>query len=316
MPKATSKSKNKYQDNLKSPFGIALDTFIETGHFTLTNEIVTFELLTYFREYLKRQPKPSSELDYKFYLDNVTFNVGAPTLSSQGGLREAAVDAFLDQIFSFSPKWSVIAFDNVTILQGENYYPLSSRFILQFLARFAVMEDDLTELTITNALIITNTEFHAWAWMRFLIALQKFDSLTLELLSNEDREDNFLLLCEALQYARIKILNLGETNISMTGYHALNNLLDKNYFIEKMLIKEPTDLDSRAIFKKINERLPAGRTGKQRFDIEKFNQAEFLRFILNAQNALQHETDDREISKLKREIEFILAGVSHLGKKS
>ncbi len=188
----------------------------------------------------------------------------------------------------------------MTILQGENYYPLSSYFILVFLARFAPMEDDLTELTITNA------EFHAWAWMKFLTNPPRLDCLTLELLPNKDQEDNFLLLCQALQYAKIKILNLSDTEISMKGYHALNELLDKNYFIEKMLIKEPIDPESRAIFKKINERLPEGRAGKQRFDSVKFNQTEFLRFILSAQNALQHETDENEIRRQKKVIEFLL----------
>lgn len=56
----------------------------------------------------------------------------------------------------------------------------------------------------------------------------------------------------------------------------------------------------------INQRLVEGRTGQQRFDLERFNQAEFLRLILKAQNALAHETDETTIRKLKREITFLL----------
>lgn len=206
----------------------------------------------------------------------------------------------------FSSKWSVIALDNVTIFHEENYYPFSASFIFEFLAGLAPFQDGSVEFTITKELIITNAEFHSWAWMKFLKIPPTLDNLTLELLPDEDQQENLLHLCDALRYAKIKILNLGETEINLEGYHALNELLDKNYFIEKMLIKKPTDPESRDIFKKINERLPAGRTGKQRFDIVKFNQTEFLRFILNAQNVLQSETDENEIKRQKEIIEFLL----------
>ena len=301
MPKATTKSEPNPQDKPKSSFDVALDTFIESGHFTLNNEIVTAEMLTYFREYLKKQAKPCSEQNYKLYLRNVTFNVELTALYSQEDRLKASVGALLDQFFGFSPKWGVIVLDNVTISQGDNRYLLSSYFIAGLLSQLGVMKDYLTELSIMKA------EFHLWAWIRFLTIPPRLDSLTLELPNeNEDKEDNLIVLCDALQYAKIKTLNLGASEISVQGYHALNELLDKNYFIEKMQLKEPTDPESQAIFKKINERLAEGRTGKQRFDIEKFNQAEFLRLLLKAQSALQHETDDRKISKLKKEIKFLL----------
>ena len=272
MPKATTKSKHNPQDKPKSSFDVALDTFIESGHFTLNNEIVTAEMLTYFREYLKKQAKPCSEQNYKLYLRNVTFNVELTALYSQEDRLKASVGALLDQFFGFSPKWGVIVLDNVTISQGDNRYLLSSYFIAGLLSQLGVMKDYLTELSIMKA------EFHLWAWIRFLTIPPRLDSLTLELPNeNEDKEDNLIVLCDALQYAKIKTLNLGASEISVQGYHALNELLDKNYFIEKMQLKEPTDPESQAIFKKINERLAEGRTGKQRFDIEKFNQAEFLR---------------------------------------
>lgn len=307
MPKAKTKSKYNHPDEPNWSIDIAVDTFLETGHFTLTNERVTTEVLIYFTEYLKKQPKPSPELDYKFYLENVTFSLEIPTLSSQEEFREATIGLFLNQVFSCSHKWRVIAFDNVSILQDKNYYPLSLRFILLFLARFKISEDDLIGLSVTNALIITNARFHPWAWIRFLTNSPRFDRLTLELLLNEEQEDNIMVLCEALHYAKIKILNFGNTKINVEGYQALYELLDKNYFIEKMQLKEPTDPAAFTLFKKINERLPAGRTGKQRFDIERFNQAEFLRLFFLAKNALKYELDDKvKIRQLENEIEFLL----------
>ncbi|MFZ0219706.1 MAG: hypothetical protein WAL30_05835, partial [Candidatus Aquirickettsiella sp.] len=107
-------------------------------------------------------------------------------------------------------------------------------------------------------------------------------------------------------YAKIQAVNLGNANISAEGYQNLYELLTKNYFIEKLQIKEPTDPESLVIFKKIKECLSEDRTGKQRFDVERFNQAEFLRLFSQAKNARQHETDESEISRLEKEIKFIL----------
>ncbi|WP_342220215.1 hypothetical protein [Rickettsiella endosymbiont of Miltochrista miniata] len=254
MLRATTKTKHyDHQDKPNSSFDTVLDSFLETGHFTLTNEIVTIELLSYFIQYLNlnKPARPSSKLDYKFYLDNVAFDLGVQNFSSD----IKPVRIFMDKIFSFSPKWSVIALDNVSILQDENYYPLSAYFILEFLARFGVLEDNPAKLTITNALIITNAEFHRWAWMRFLTKPPRFDSLTLELLPNEEQEEDFLHLCDALQYAEIYVLNLGNTEITARGFRALNQLLDKNYWIKKVLLREPTDRESRAIVKKYARKL-------------------------------------------------------------
>lgn len=301
MPKATIKSKNSSADKPKLSLDAALDSFIETGHFELNNEILTAEWLIYFIEYLDKLPKTCFEQNCKLYLSQVTFNAEFPTIYSQEERLEATVGLFLNQLFHYSTKWHVVALDNVTILQGEDRYLLSPHFIDRLLLQLSVMTDSLTELSITNA------EFHSFAWIRFLTIPPKLDILTLELL-NEDKSktDNLIVLCEALQYAKIKTLNLANTELSAEGYQALHALLDKNYFIEKMQLKAPRDPESEAIFKKINERLPEGRTGKQRFDLEKFNQAEFLRLILEAQNVLQHETDEIKIRTLKIEIKFLL----------
>jgi hypothetical protein len=285
MPKATTKSKNTNQTKPKSSFDIASDAFIKTGHFTLTNEILNSELYD-FAEYLKKQPKPSSERDYKFYLENVTFNIEEPRHYSQTEAREYADEEVLYQlqeVFSFSPKWSVIALDNVTISQGENYYPLSSYFIYRFMNRIKVEKNDVIKLIITNALIITKAEFHVWAWMRLCtIPSLRLASLTLELLPHEANEDNFMVLCEALEHSVIQLLNLGNTEISMKGYRALNKLLDQNCFIEKLLLKEPTDPASRAIFKNNKDRLlyldhekfPGGRWPLCKLDINQLTEDE------------------------------------------
>ena len=300
MPKSNFNS----QQLTRSDVDEVLNSFLKTGHFILTNGIITTRALNYMMEDLAQQPKSSTKLDYKLYLDNVTFDTEIQNLSIDS--LENLIHLFLDKLLSFSLKWSVIAFDNVNILQDKNYYPLSSRFILYFLARFAPFADGSTELAITKALIITNAEFHSWAWMRFLIKRPLFKHLTLELLPNEDEVNNIMLLCQALHYAKIKEVNFGNTNISAEGYQTLYKLLTKNYFIEKMQIKKPTDLVSLIIFKKINACLLEDRSGKQRFDVERFNQAEFLRLFSQTKNALQNETNESEISKLEKEIKFLL----------
>jgi gas vesicle protein len=300
MPKATMKSKHNHPDETTSSFDIALQNFRESGHFILSNEILTTQRLADFTECLKARDNSFPEAHYKLSLSYVTFKLDLPNSYTQEDSGEAVLWQ-LQQLFSFSPKWHVIALDNVAIWQGEHRYSLSSYFIDGLLAQLDRIKDYLTELSITKA------EFPACGWMRFLTIPPKLDILTLELPNDdEDNADNLIVLCEALQYAKIKSLNLADTEIDVEGYQALNTLLDKNYFIEKMLLKEPTDPESQVIFKKMNQRLVEGRTGQQRFDLEKFNQAEFLRLILKAQNALTHETDETAIRRLKREITFLL----------
>ncbi len=301
MPKSNFNSQTRLA---RSDVDKVLNSFLKTGHFILTNGVVTTRALNTMIKDLARQPKSTTKLDYKLYLDTVAFDPEVQNLSIDA--LENLIHLFLDKLFSFSPEWSVIALDNVSILQGEKYYPLSSRFILYFLARFAPFEDGSAELAITKTLMITNAEFHSWAWMRFLIKRPLFKHLTLELLPNEDEVDHIMLLCQALHYAKIKEVNLGNTHISAEGYQTLYKLLTKNYFIEKIQIKKPTDPVSLIHFKKINEYLSEDRSGKQRFDKERFNQAEFLRLFSQAKNALQHETNESEIIKLENEIKFIL----------
>lgn len=313
MPKATTKSPQLHPENSSSHFTIALNNFLETGHFILTDEVVTTDALEYMLEYLaEEQAAASTHLDYRLYLDNVIFDIETPENFSHRNPRECTDDALiylLDKILAFSPKWSVIGLDNVTILQGESYYPLSFYFIW-YLAPLIVTpaENSKTgrkELIATKELIITHAEFHPWVWNRVL-PLSQLNRLTFELLPNADQAENLLHLCDVLRYVKLKCLNLGETQISLEGYRALHELLAKNYFIEKMIIKKPTDPESLEIFNQINERLPEGRTGKQRFDRLKFNQAEFLRYLFNAQRALENETDPNEIDKQKKIIEFLL----------
>lgn len=251
MPKATINLQQNNPNKQKSAFDVALDSFQDSGNFTLSNAIVNSELI-YFGEYLKTKANPPSEQNYQFHLSNITFNVETPTPYSEENTLEDASEIVLHQlqtIFKFSRKWRVIALHNVTIAQGEHAYPLSAYFIYRLLRQLAVMKHHLNELSITNA------EFHPWVWIRFLALPLVLNSLTLALLPNEDKDDNLIVLCEALQYTKIKNLSLGDTEISVEGYHALNKLLDTNYFIEKMQLKEPIDPESQTIFRKINERL-------------------------------------------------------------
>ena len=97
-----------------------------------------------------------------------------------------------------------------------------------------------------------------------------------------------MLVSQALHYAKIKVLDLRNTEFSLESYQALNQLLSKNYYIEKLHINKPIDPESLVIFKEINQRLSKNRTGEQRFDRERFNQDEFLRLFREAKNSLQY----------------------------
>ena len=195
--------------------------------------------MNYCINYLGRQASNFISWDCRVDLKNVTFVVEPlenPALSPD--YRDKQIQLLLDQILKFSSIWTVIAFDDVTVFHKENYYPLSSSFILYFLARFAPFADGSTELTISK-LILTNAEFHQWAWIKFFIRRPKFRHLTLELLSNEDEADNLMILSQALHYAKIKVLELRNTELSLESYQALNQLISENYFIEKLQIKKP-----------------------------------------------------------------------------
>lgn len=272
-----------------------LNSFLKTGHFIFSNGVITPGALNYCINYLGRQANNFISWDCRVDLKNVTFIVEPlENPASKPAYRDEQIQLLLDQILKFSSTWTVIAIDDVTVFHEENYYPLSSSFILYFLARFAPFADGSTELTISK-LILTNAEFHQWAWIKFFIRRPKFRHLTLELLPNEDEADNLMILSQALHYAKIKVLDLRNTELSLESYQSLNQLLSKNYYIENLQINEPTDPESLVIFKEINQRLSKDRTGEQRFNKERFNQDEFLRLFNQAKNSLQFETDEDKV---------------------
>ncbi|HEY2567199.1 MAG TPA: hypothetical protein VGH95_05810 [Candidatus Aquirickettsiella sp.] len=283
-----------------------LNSFLKTGHFILSNGVITPGALSYCINYLGRQPKNFISWDCRVDLKNVTFIIGPlENPASEPVYRDAQIQILLDEILQFSSTWTVIAIDDVAVFHEENYYPLSSSFILYFLARFAPFADGSTELIISK-LIVTNAEFHQWAWIKFFIRRPKFRHLTLELLPHEDEADNLMLLTQALHYAKIKVLDLRNTELSLESYQSLNQLLSKNYYIENLQINKPTDPESLVIFKEINQRLSKDRTGEQRFDRERFNQDEFLRLFSEAKNSLEFETDEDKVKMFKKEFKFML----------
>ncbi|TLY48143.1 MAG: hypothetical protein E6K54_02575 [Gammaproteobacteria bacterium] len=277
-----------------------LESFIKTGRFQLIDTLVTAEVLNYFINYLKKLTEKLKGWDHRVYFENVTFNLN----DSEQAYRDEKVTQLLDEIFYFSSRWSVIALDNVRVLQDENHYPLSSNVILELLTRFTPPQR--SNLFISHQLIIKNTEFHSWCWIHFLITRPQFRTLVLELLDDDELEDNLMLLFESLHYAKIKVLEIKNTNLSLECYQALNELITKNYYIEELKINEPTDPESRVIFQEINECLSKDETGQQRFDRERFNQDEFLRLFNKVKNALEHETDEEKIIQFKKELKFIL----------
>ncbi len=277
-----------------------LESFIKTGHFKLIDTTVTTEVLNYFINYLKQLTGKLKGWDHRVHFENVTFNLNI----SEQAYRDEKIEKLLDKIFYFSSRWSVIALDNVTVLLDENPYPLSSNFILELLTRFTPPQP--TNLYISHQLTIRNTEFHPWGWIHFLITRPQFHTLVLELPDDEALEDNLMVLFESLHYAKIKVLELKNTDLSLECYQALNELINKNYYIEELQISEPTDPESLVIFQKINEYLSKGETGQQRFDRERFNQDEFLRLFNKVKSALQHETVEDKIIQFEKELKFIL----------
>jgi hypothetical protein len=283
-----------------------LNSFLKTGHFILSNGVITSAALNYCINYLGREAKNFISWDCRVDLKNVTFIVGPlENPASEPAYRDEQFEILLDQIFKFWSTWTVIAFDNVTILQDENHYPLSLIFIRRFLDLLTSSNGESASLLVSR-LIIRSAEFHSWAWIKFLVTRPKFHTLIVELLNNEEQEDNLMLLIQALHYAKIKVLDLKNTELTLDNYQALNELLSRNYYIEKLQINEPTDPESLLIFYEINQRLSKDRTGEQRFDRERFNQDEFLRLFSESKNSLQFETDEDKIKILKKEFKFML----------
>ena len=274
--------------------------FIKTGYFKLIDTVMTIGILNHFINYLEQQTEKLKGWDHRVYLKNVTFNLNG----SKEFYRDEKVEQLLGQIFCFSSRWSVIEFDNVRVLQDENLYPLSSNFILEFLARFTPPQR--FNSFISHKLLIKNAEFHSWAWIHFLIMRPQFHTLVLELLDDVELEDHLMVLFESLHYAKIKVLEIKNTGLSLGCYQALNELITKNYYIEQLKINEPTDPESLLIFQEIYRRLSRGETGQQRFDRERFNQDEFLRLFNKVKSALKHETDKDKIIQFQKELKFLL----------
>ncbi len=263
MLQAITQSKHHLPIKPNSYFDTILKKFLEMGHFILANEVLTTEVVNYMMEYLAQQPKSSTQLDYELYLDNLILDIEIPKIYSQNNPREYADDKLLfllEDILNFSPKWNVIALDNLTILQEENYYPLSYNFIWHFgnliseITYDPIRREKKKELIVTHSLIVTNAEFHSWVWRKLLRKRTKFNNLTLEFLANGEQEENLTFLCKVLAYSDIEILNLGNTEFNPQGYQILNRFLKKEPFINVQL-REPIDFKSRAILKEHHDRI-------------------------------------------------------------
>lgn len=304
MPKAKFKSPTVFT---QSKIDEALNFFIKKYQFSLTNGIVSAEALNYCINYLARHHNNLIGWDHRIYLKNVTFDVGPARPDSLRSYRDEKIVYLLNQIFEFSTRWSVIALNNVTILQDGNHYPLSSYCILEFLTQLTPSSrDENARISISHQLIIKNAEFHSWGWIHFLIARPRCHTLVLKLLVDAELTDNLIILSQSLHYAKIKVLEIKNSEFSLECYQALHELLFKNYYLEQLHINEPTNPESLVFFKKIEECLAKGETGKQRFDRERFNQDEFLRLFNEVKNALQHETDEDKIKLFRKKIKFML----------
>lgn len=263
MPQAILQSKHHLPIKANSYFDKILKKFLETGRFILVNEVLTVEVVGYMLNYLAHHPKSSTQLVYELYLDNLILDIEIPKIYSQNNPRDYADDILLyllEDILNFSPKWYVIALDNLTILQENNYYPLSNNFIWHFgnlISKFtydSISEEKKKELIVTHSLIVTNAEFHSWVWRELLRKRTKLNNLTLEFLANGEQEENLTFLCEVLPYSNIENLNFGNTEFNPQGYQILNEFLNKEPFI-KVQLREPIDFKSRDILKEHHERI-------------------------------------------------------------
>ena len=263
MPQPITNSTHHLPIKPYSYFDRILKTFFETGRFILINEIVTTEALHYMRMLLAQHNKPSIELGYEIYLDNLILDIEIPEIYSQNNSREYADDElmyFLADVIEFSPTWKVIALDNVTILKEEIYYPLSFNFMWQFgnlivqVKYDPVRREKKKELIVTDSLIVTNAEFHSWVWRELLRRGADLDNLTIEFLANGEQDENLTFLCEVLQYSCVDTLNLGNTEFTQQGYQILYQFLKREPFI-KVHLREPIDSKSRAILKQYKNRI-------------------------------------------------------------
>lgn len=264
MPQVITESKYHHLPiNSNSYFENILTNFLKNGRLILINEVVTTEALQFMRRFLAQHAKPSIKLDYELYLDNLILDIEVPEIYSHYNPREYADDKllyFLANIFNSSPKWKVIALDNVTILQEENYYPLSFNFMWHFGNLIAdskydpVRQEKKKELIVTDSLVITNAEFHSWVWRELLRKRTKLDNLTIEFLANGEQDENLAYLCEVLKYSGVNTLNLGNTEFTQQGYQILNRFLKKEPFI-KVHLREPIDSKSLALLKQHEDRI-------------------------------------------------------------
>lgn len=176
----------------------------------------------------------------------------------------ANIEAVLFSVLNASEAWSIIKLNNVT--------PLSPKFIDKLLNS---LQNN------THELVIKGAAFNNDAWIQFLSKKGSgLKVLGLEL-SEQDHDDDLQRLCEILvDHTKLKELDLGDTEI--TDYYYLDELLYRNYCIEKMILKEPSDGASRVIYDKINQRLSTEITGKNRFKLEQLTPEKALNFLINA----------------------------------
>ena len=133
--------------------------------------------------------------------------------------------------FFTETSWSSINLNKVGIFyNGENFL-LSSDFIYNLLR-------DLGNKKILSELKIKDSAFNP-AWIYFLIRNSSLKILGFEI--NYSVDEYLKELCLILEEnSQLIELDLGDTDISVIGYHYLNKLLDQNYRIKKITLERAT----------------------------------------------------------------------------
>lgn len=301
------------------PFAESFKDFIATGCFNLTDSELTFEQLNQINSYLHENPTDGSQFHLtNITLIATTPEVqeqverGAVTAreTPNGNLSAKNLDkvnfyrAFSSSRGQFTPfgsgashafqqhdprrlienklrrlltesAWNSIKFNEViTSYDGANL-PLSSYFVANLLFDLQEHEKTLSELSIKDA------AFNPSAWIALLRNQSVLTSLGFEI--NITVDESLKELCSVLEKnSQLTELDLGDTDIGVLGYQILNKLLDNNYQIEKITIKEPKNSGLKVLYQELNQRLNEETTSKERFISEQLNQNKIVNLIFNA----------------------------------
>ncbi|MFZ0220003.1 MAG: hypothetical protein WAL30_07345 [Candidatus Aquirickettsiella sp.] len=201
------------------------------------------------------------------------FGAGASQAFQQHDPRRLIENKLLRLLTEYA--WNSIKLNEVvTSYNGENLL-LSRHFIANLSFDLNEHHKTLSELSIKNA------AFNPLAWINFLRNQSLLEILGFEI--NIVIDESLKELCSVLEKdSQLIELDLGDTDISLLGYQSLNELLDKNYKIKKITLKEPKNPGLKVLYQELNQRLAKEKTSKERFVSEQLNLQKIVNLIFDA----------------------------------